>query len=138
MNTTSPAIVATVVPDDKRLSVLPDFFELRHMLRAEALAFGYMSKLSIDYTGGYWHYYRLSNGGFYMAPANDNAMRIEWNGNGYSGLMSADAAGVVATLFMVNHLANELRTDAMADLYYQVRDFAAEHPESKAILAAID
>ena len=69
--TLPPKIEANLVPEDQRLSVLPHFFGFAQMLRAEALTFGYMAKLSIDYTGGYWHYYKLDNGGFYMAPAID-------------------------------------------------------------------
>lgn len=131
------AIVANLVPEDKRLSVLPEFFEFRQMIHAESMTFKFMERLSIDYAGGYWHYYRLSNGGFYMAPANDKPMRVSWNGNGYEGTMSADAAGIVATLFMLNVLAED-GTERMADLYYQLRDFASEHAERPAIFAAID
>ena len=136
MDTPTP-IVATLVPDDKRLSVLPDFFEFRQMLRAESMTFDFMTRLSIDYAGGYWHYYRLSNGGFYMAPAIETPMRVTWNGNGYEGTMSADAAGIVATLFMLNVMAED-GTERMADLYYPLRDFAHEHAESRAIFSAID
>lgn len=131
-------IVATLVDQDKRLSVLPDMFGFQQMLRAEALAFAYMTKLSIDYTGGYWHYYKLDNGGFYMAPAMDTPMRLSWNGNGFEGTMSADAAGIVATLFMIGQLCQELQTDAMAELYHALLDFATEHAEQAAILNAID
>lgn len=131
-------IIATIVPEEKRLAVLPRFFSFTQMLHAEALVFAYMAKLSVDYSGGYWHYYTLSNGGFYMAPAIDKAMRIEWNGNGYSGIMTADAAGIIATLFAVNHLAAETDTDKMTELYHQLLHFACGHPEDKAILAAID
>lgn len=131
-------IIATIVPEEKRLAVLPRFFSFAQMLCAEALVFAYMTKLSIDYSGGYWHYYTLSNGGFYMAPAIDVPMKIEWNGNGYSGMMTADAAGIVATLFAVNHLADETDTDKMTELYHQLLHFACAHPEAKAILAAID
>ncbi|WP_454888066.1 antirestriction protein [Sphingomonas oryzagri] len=134
----SPKIEATLVPDDKRLSVLPDFFGFAQMLRAEAMVYGYMTKLSIDYTGGYWHYYKLDNGGFYMAPAIDTPMRVEWFGNGYEGTMSSDAAGIVATLFAVNQLAAELGTDAMIELYHALLDFGTEHAEQAAILSAID
>lgn len=136
MDTPTP-IVATLVPDDKRLSVLPDFFEFRQMLHAESMTFDFMTRLSIDYAGGYWHYYRLSNGGFYMAPAIETPMRVTWNGNGYEGTMSADAAGIVATLFMLNVMAED-GTERMADLYYQLRDFAHEHADSRAIFSAID
>lgn len=133
-----PKIIATLVPEDQRLSVLPDFFGFAQMLRAEALTFAYMTKLSVDYTGGYWHYYKLDNGGFYMAPAIDTPMRVEWWGNGYRGTMSADAAGIVATLFMIGHLAGELQTDAIAALYHALLDFGTEHAEQASILSAID
>lgn len=133
-----PKIVATLVPEDKRLSILPDFFGFAQMLRAEALAYGWMSKLSIDYTGGHWHFYKLDNGGFYMAPSEDKPWRIAVNGNGYEGTVSADAAGIIATLFMLGQLSQELRTDAVAEAYHALLDFATEHAEQAAILNAID
>jgi hypothetical protein len=135
---TPTRIVANLVPEDKRMSVLPDFFGFAQMLLAEGMTFDYMQKLSIDYNGGHWHYYRLSNGGFYMAPSEDKPMRVQFNGNGYEGTMSADAAGLTATLFMLNSLANSLATDKMIDLYYLVRDFASEHAEITEIFKAID
>lgn len=138
MNNQTNPITATAVIEDKRLSVLPRFFGVGQMLRAEAIVFGYMSKLSIDYTGGHWEYYLLSNGGFYMAPSMDIPMRVEWHGNGYEGTMSADAAGIVATMFAVGQMVHEQQTNAMADLYHQIRDFALGHPEAQKILAAID
>lgn len=49
-------------------------------------------RLSEDYNGGFWNFYTLTNGGFYMAPAGDKRMRLEVDGNGFSGEMSADAA----------------------------------------------
>jgi hypothetical protein len=137
MNTPTP-IIATLVPEDKRMSVLPEFFGFAQMLLAEGMTFDYMKTLSIDYTGGHWHYYRLSNGGFYMAPSDDKPMRVQTNSNGYEGTMSADAAGLTATLFMLNELANSLATEKLIDLYYQVRDFASEHAEITEIFKAID
>lgn len=138
MTVNSDAITAALVSDEQRLFILPRFFGYSQMLRAEALVYGYMSKLSVDYTGGYWHFYELSNGGFYMAPEIDKAMHIEWHGNEFSGLMTADAAGLVATMFAVSHLAAEVQSDELADLYHQLRDFACSHPEAKRIIAAID
>jgi hypothetical protein len=132
-----PKIIATLVPEDQRLSVLPKFFGFAQMLRAEALTYGWMSKLSIDYTGGYWHYYKLDNGGFYMAPSEEKPWRISVQ-NGYEGTVSADAAGIIATLFMIGQLAGELETDAIAELYHALLDFGTEHAEQAAILSAID
>jgi len=131
-------IVATVVPEGERLSVLPDIFGFAQMLRAEALAYGWMSKLSIDYTGGYWHYYKLDNGGFYMAPDMDTPMRISCDGNGREAIVSADAAGIIATLFMIGQLCHELQTEAMAEAYHALLDFGTEHAEQAAILNLVD
>ena len=133
-----PKITATLVPEDQRLSILPDTFGFAQMLRAEALTYGWMSKLSIDYTGGYWHYYKLDNGGFYMAPSEEKPWRIAVHGNGYEGTVSADADGIIATLFMIGQLAGELETDAIAELYHALLDFGTEHAEQAAILSAID
>ena len=66
------------------------------MMRGEALVFGWLDALSEDYNGGFWNFYTLTNGGFYMAPAGDKRMRLEVDGNGFSGEMSADAAGIDA------------------------------------------
>ena len=68
----------------------------------------------------------------------DTPMRVEWIGNGYQGTMSSDAAGIVATLFAINQLADELRTDPMVELYHALLDFGTEHAEQAAILSAID
>lgn len=133
-----PKIVATEVPEDKRLFVLPEFFGFNLMLRAEALVYGWMSKLSIDYTGGGWNFYKLDNGGFYMAPSEEKAWRIAVGGNGYEGTVSDDAAGIIATLFMLGQIVGELQTEAMAEAYYALLDFATEHAEQAAILNAID
>lgn len=134
----SPKIVANLVPEDQRLSVLPEFFGISQMLHAEALAYGWMSKLSIDYTGGHWHFYKLDNGGFYMAPSEEKDWRIAVDGNGYEGIATADAAGIIATLFMIGQLSGELQTEAMAKKYHALLDFATEHAEQATILNAID
>lgn len=136
MNTPTP-IAATLVPEDKRMSVLPDFFGLKQMLHAESMTFNFMERLSVDYSGGHWHYYRLSNGSFYMAPAMDTPMRVSWADNYYDGTMSADAAGIVATLFMLNTMAQD-GSERMIDLYYQLIDFAGEHAEHGEIYRAIN
>lgn len=103
-----------------------------------------MARLSQDYKGGLWHFYELSNGGFYLAPNKTERMRVEVDGNGFDGAMSADAAGIVATLFALNHLVALVyeeggpELDKLSDHYYFLRDFALGHPEAVTILRAID
>ena len=77
----------------------------------EPLVYAWLDRLSADYNGGQWDFFELSNGGFYMAPVMPGPLRIDVHGNYYSGTVSADAAGVIATLFALGQLAAEV-TDA--------------------------
>lgn len=137
-------IVATRVAEADRLRFLPTYFgpSMLRMLRGEALVFGWMGRLCAAYHGGFWHFYTLSNGGFYMAPEHNGRLRIEVDGNGFAGELSADAAGIVATLFALNQLCAELAgtadADALIDRYHHLAAFASEHAEAAAIYRAID
>lgn len=132
---TDAPITAVLVPEALRLGVLPRFFG-RSMTLAECRVYDWMAALCSTYRGGYWHYYELSNGGFYMAPECSERMRLAVQGNGFDGAMSADAAGVVACLFAFCQLAG--KEDRFIDLYHQLRDFVGDHPESRSIFRAID
>jgi hypothetical protein len=52
--------------------------------------------------------------------------------------MSADAAGIVASLFALCDLANRVGEDKMINQYHWLRDFAIEHAESRFIMGPID
>ena len=97
-----------------------------------------MGELCEEYSGGFWHFYTLSNGGGYMALASAMRMHIEVAGNGFEGEMSADAAGIVATLFALGQLAAETEQDGIIRLYHELNDFAGEHAEAALIRSAID
>lgn len=132
----SHVVTASLVPEESRLFVLPRFFGLK-LSRAELGVYGWMERLSADYDGGYWHYYVLSNGGFYMAPAADKRYRVMVPGNQFEGELSGDAAGIVAVLNMLCQLSHE-GVGRCAELYHQLHEFAYFHPEAAKILAAID
>jgi len=63
---------------------------------------------------------------------------LQVQGNGYAGRMSAEAAGITACLFAFSHLSFRIPDEVISGHYYQLRDFALEHAEASAILAAID
>ena len=130
-------ITANLVPENLRPHFLP-----RHlgslMLKGEFLVYGWLEKLSKDYGGGLWNFYDLSNGGFYIAPRDEKRFKIDVSGNYFSGEMSADAAGIVASLFAQCDLANRYGDDKLIDQYHWLRDFAIEHVESGLIMRAID
>ena len=132
------AIVCTVVPENKRLDMLPKYFGTALMSVAEASIYGTMEKLCDQYTGGLWEYFELSNGGFYMAPKTDEKFTLSVSGNHFKGEMSADAAGIVVCIFVMNAFCWKYPSQDNNNLYYALRDYAIEHPEANLILSAID
>jgi hypothetical protein len=134
----STSVTASLVASNNRLSFLPSFFGPRLMLRGENLVYTWLERLSRNYNGGYWHFYTLSNGGFYMAPAYDKPLRVSVEGNWFEGELSADAAGIVATLYALCQLAEETGNDRIIDLYHLLREYLDDHPEGGLIFSAID
>lgn len=121
-----------------RLKALPKYFGVKHMMKAESAIFDALESMSVDYNGGYWEFYELSNGGFYMAPVSPKEFKVVCSGNYFSGTLSADAAGIVASLFAINGLVWTTQEGRFSDLYHALRDFASHHPEAGLILSAID
>lgn len=64
---THALIEAHKVSDDARIHTWPRHFG-RHTLAVEDAIYCWMRRLAPRYSGGSWHFYELSNGGFYMAP----------------------------------------------------------------------
>ncbi|MEX3581631.1 MAG: antirestriction protein [Burkholderia sp.] len=142
MNTTatSASITAALVPDDQRLDFLPAFFGPDLMMYGEALVYKWMGRLSHHYKGGFWLFHSLSNGGYYMAPNQPVRLRVAVAGNGFDAFVSADAAGVIATLFALGQLAatENGAHERFCDLYHALRDYAGGHAEAAFIDRAID
>jgi Antirestriction protein len=132
-----PVVTAERIPDGERLNALPRHFGVRSMLRVESAVYASMREIARDYSGGYWHYYELSNGGFYMAPDASIPFAILVQGNGFSGILSADAVGIVASLFGINRVSFS-GCDRCVDQFYRLRDFALSHAEQRQIFRAID
>ena len=131
-------VLATLVPDAQRLDFLPRHFG-RQMMTVEQHLFSTLSELSQDYTGGYWNFYDLSNGGCYLAPTAPRQFRIFVDGNDFEGTLSADAVGITATLFALSGLAFRFpRIEVLSIRFHQLRDFAADHAEAGLIFRAID
>ena len=82
MNTQEQPVTASLVAEAQRLDFLPAYFGPRLMMRGEALVYAWLRRLCERYNGAYWHYYTLSDGGFYMAPDLADRLEIEVDGNG--------------------------------------------------------
>ena len=131
------SIQKTLCPDQERLDFLPRHTG-KHFLRYEQLVYATMDKSCEGYSGGFWHYYTLSNGGFFMALDDHRRFRVECDSNGYEGEMSAEAVSLGVNLFVQNRFAWEIEAEHFSNAFYQLKDFAAEHPEVRDIMAFID
>lgn len=138
-NDNAPTIIQrTLVSIEDRMDFLPSLFGFNLMLVGEGLVYDWMKRLSPDYQGGYWNFFILDNGAYYMAPKHEGKMLIQVYGNQFEGEVSADAAGIIATMFALGHLAAEFREERLIDLYHLLRHYIEEHPESGAIYQALD
>jgi len=142
ISTESQTVTAEIISNENdRLKVLPALFG-NHYLQGEALVYTVTRKHTAEYEGGYWNYYALSNGGYYLAPdLGDEPLTISVPGNSFKGELSPDATGIVSTLFALGILMQEVETDEhphLVEQYDRLKEFACEHPEYKAILEAID
>jgi hypothetical protein len=64
------------VTEQKRTSHTARLFGLNFPMRLEPAVYGLTENLSEDYSGGYWDFWELSNGGFYMSPSSQNKFKV--------------------------------------------------------------
>lgn len=142
MNTsdsTIPVIESVVASHRERMRFLPSYLKTpRNVMLFEGLLYTMMEKLSDEYCGGHWEMHHVTNGAFFMSPTDQETYHCSWSGNYYEGDMSAEAAGITATLFALWYLVAKTQDQSLYQLYVQLKDFAYEHKESGHILAAID
>jgi hypothetical protein len=133
-------IYAMPVPEHRRVECSARRFGAAFSFSVEPLVYGWAGRLAPDYDGGYWDFFCLCNGGFYMAPAADREFEVIAP-NGFVGRLSSDALGIAACLYAFSHgsfgTPGEL-ADACAVHYHQLRDYALQHPAAGKLLAAID
>lgn len=137
--TSAHFINSTLVQEAERLDVADKHFGIHFPITIEPMIFQFASQLSPSYTGGYWHFYTLTNGGFFMAPDIDERFDVIAD-NGYSGKLSAEALGITACLYAFSNLSfgEGVFAETCAEHYHQLLDFAVMHPEAGEIRAAID
>jgi hypothetical protein len=133
------ATPATLVPETRRLEFLPGLFGRKLMLVGERTVYQFMSWLAPeDYTGGMWRFHEQGHHPLFLSPDTDKRFRISCETNGYQGEVSAEAAGIIATLFALSHLSFRHEADQLVDAYARLYAFAGDHAEGGEIFAAID
>ena len=138
--TTQTTVTRQPVPEYQRLSVTAKLFGTWFPMRIEPVVFSFAERLSTDYTGGFWDFFTLNNGAFYMAPAGDGRFHVLCEKQ-FEGNLSADAFGITVCLYAFSNLSFS-GPDAFADIcfdhYHWLREYMMDHAEAEAILAATD
>ena len=137
--TTLSLVTKELVPDDQRLAVAERLFGIHFPLRLEPVIYGITERMAEGYSGGYWDFQTLSNGGFYMAPSGDDVFHVRCD-NMFEGDLSADALGITACLYAYSHLSftDGRFARVSACHYHRLYEYMAGHPEARGILGAID
>jgi hypothetical protein len=118
---------------------LPTLFGIRLLIVAENTVYTFIDRLSPrDYGGGFWNFYERRGYPLFLAPASDRRFRIESDITEFRGEVSAEAAGIIATLFTFSHLAFQTDSDLLPLGYDRLHAYVDGHSEASAIYAAID
>ncbi|MCX2983399.1 antirestriction protein [Halieaceae bacterium IMCC14734] len=128
------------VPESERLDITEKLFGMHWPLKLEPVIYGITAHMAEDYQGGYWEFYTLDNGGFYMAPDTDRTFAVS-SMNQWQGQLSADALGIVVCVTAYSHLSfggPESFARTCANHYHMLREFMYDHPEVSNVLSAID
>lgn len=133
-------IKRNIVPEESRIQHTTKLFGVHFPCRFEPYLFELTRNIAPAYQGGYWHFYSLSNGGFYMTPHSEKEFEVSCE-NGFEGQLSADALGITSCLYAYSHLSfcnNREFAQMCAEQYHLLRSFMLEHQEAMVILRAID
>lgn len=135
------SITATLVAESERYKFLPTYYRSMFMA-AEQLTFGYAERFISGYSGAYWNFFTLSNGSFFMSPSEAGQLRVVIGENYTDELMSAEAAGIVVTLYVLSYLMSirirPTEKNSYIELYRKLLDYVYEHKECAGIMRAID
>lgn len=133
-------VTRSLIAEDQRLSHTAKLFGAHFPMVIEPIIYHITDRMAEDYQGGYWHFYTLDNGGFYMAPDDEQVFAISCD-NYFTGELSADALGITACLYAYSHCSfskDKVFGRLCADFYHRLRSFMFDHPEVASILRAID
>lgn len=130
---------ASIVPDESRLDFLPTLFGRSLLMIGENAVYSLMERLSpLDYGGGFWDFYEHEGKPLFLAPRSKSRFRITGEITGFQGEVSAEAAGIIATLFAFSHLSFQHQSDHLSEGYGRLYAYSSDHPEAAEIFQAID
>ena len=131
-----------ITPVTHRTNFTPTLFGKRLFMAGENMVYNIARSMCNEYTGGYWEYVANKDQTvMFMYPKTDEKFEVKAQ-NYYQGTLSAEAFGIVCTLYALNHLMftpmPEPMLENLVEKFYALRDYAAEHEEAEEIFGAID
>lgn len=120
-----------------RTAILPKYFG-NQFIRFEMAIYSLAEHFIKEYHGGFWDFYSVSNGGFYMAFNSDKPVTFDNPDNYFCKEMDADTASIVVNLYVNSLLSFDYPNAPFGERYHQLRDYALELPEAGIIALAID
>ncbi|MDR2227786.1 MAG: antirestriction protein [Providencia sp.] len=137
---TLDSISATPVPNHQRMRFWQTHFgAVKGFTTFEVVIFTIMSQFCDEYTGSYWEYCTLPNGGAFIYPDLSPEKLTLFNmHNGNEAKLSPEAAGVAVCLMLYSQWSFRTESELLVERFYQLRDYAIQHPESSAIFYLID
>lgn len=141
---TPETITKTECSEKDRLAFLPSL--LGNAFHAfEKRLYYFANQLVEGYKGGYWDFYKLSNGGFFCQCDSDYREPFTFNSpNGISHVVTDEVAGIVLCLITLSDLSfvcEERFPDDMekvVNAFHALRDFVGEHEHRAIIYQLID
>jgi hypothetical protein len=132
-----PITARKVTDANERLQCLPEIAGLDYVV-LEQTVYGLLRTLNADYDGGFWEFYRLSNGGSYMAPNTSKSFHMFCAGNGFEGDVCANTAGIITTAMAYSCLSFRPNADHFARAYELLSEFIFQQTDAGIIRAALD
>ena len=138
LNKVQPITVTHITDEDQRLLMFPLHFGTRNGLMFEQFVYTLADNFCPSYNGGYWEFFRLSNGGFFMHPHGNERMELR-STNGTEGIVARDTVGIVLCLFAYSIMTERgAEPQRFQDHFDWLREYAFTHADYSFILSAID
>ncbi|MGI3399772.1 antirestriction protein, partial [Providencia stuartii] len=102
--------------------------------RIEGDIFNMMAKCCQTYQGAFWEFSMLSNGGAFIWPDMlEPSLQMFNPHNGNEAELSPEATGIAVCLMVYSIWLFKTESSVLIEYFYQLRDYAMQHPEQAQI-----
>jgi hypothetical protein len=128
----------TRVPKLQRAQTMRQYWGDR-CVSLEMFVFSFMNTFNDAYNGGYWDLNITSNNALYISLSTDEPVRLVSPLNYADETMSADAAGLVLTIYASSYGMHKFPEDAyILETYDKLMEVVGDHPEASKIYRLLD